>query len=269
MSTKNRVKFTVAGVHPLLYHIRDHLIRRGLALVPWTDNPDFALVGAETDNHLAANLLNLAEVFRACEGTPVLLLSTGAVYSDRAADGAIITPSQPMKETWGLRVNSARASFALAAESLFLDREDPTLVLRLFNVFGPSISEGVIPTFLAYAKRGEELPLYGSEYQTRAFLFEQDLYDCIDLLVPKFLEGMKGVYNLGGSAHITLKRVADTVWGLVGKGPLLLVDRVKTNKEQHWWKYPNCGKLMRELSWSPKVTVRKGIWQLCNDSRDS
>ena len=76
MSLKGRTKFTIAGNHPLLGLVRNHFISRGLALVPWDEDPDFCLIGAEISGEVNPPLAQLELQKMQVEDKTVLLLSS-------------------------------------------------------------------------------------------------------------------------------------------------------------------------------------------------
>lgn len=254
MSTKGRTKFTVGGNHPLLPLLRDRLIQKGYALIPWTDKPDFVLFGVPTTfesfESSMDQLCSLAQVITQAE-LPVLLLSDGTEC-----------PSTPLKPRTG------RFLLARTAEYLFT-RETRTMVLRPFNVYGEDIRYGVIHTFIEHARRKEPLPVNGNAYQLRAFLHQDDFYEAFDKLLYKFIRGARGIYDVGsGLKHnISIKRLADSIWQLTWPHDMVTVQVDEhilytgvDGGQQH--KVASIQKLVNFINWKPKVSLRTGLWQL-------
>ena len=267
-----RTKFTVVGAHPLLYLIRDHLILAGYQLVSEDEEADFCIFGAgflERDPALSLVQLSSLEYYR---DIPTLILSTGDVYCDRDSD-LLVSEDKPMAEDRAsvipssLDPNAPKMLFPLLVENLFLHNKSHVLILRIFDVYGPEIASGLISEFIRQAKNREELCVDAPGYQTRSFLHTEDFFSCIDKVIPKMLKGARGIYNLGASEEISLKRLADSVWQLtneaVGGTPIRLVPAMT---RQIWWKQPDITRIKALVNWKPKLTLRKGLWRVINDS---
>lgn len=272
MSTKGRVSFTVAGAHPLLYLVRDRLIQQGFALIPWDDecSPDFCLVGAESD---ALLISKLEAIHSAVEDTNVVLLSSSAVYSDKDPHTHIVGFPTPMREgdhvPMDIGRSSIRAMNACVAEHLMLSRTmSRTLVIRPFNVYGPSIQQGVVHEFITAAQRKEELPMVGPGYQVRCFIHEYDFFYCFNKLFAAFLNNkgvFSGVYNIGNPESISLNHLAKSVWNLVlnNEEDPIIMER-DCYRIQNTWKLPSIDKVKKAVKWKPRISIRKGIWMVAN-----
>ena len=126
----------------------------------------------ETNLHETEILLKAAAV----SGTPVLLASTSEVYgkSEKAEfneeDDLLIGP--PTRIRWGYACSKLMDEFMAMAYAQ--ERGLPIVVARLFNTVGPRQTGRygmVLPRFIAAAKRGEPLRVYGDGLQTRCFCF--------------------------------------------------------------------------------------------------
>lgn len=120
----------------------------------------------------ASGTVNVLESARRAGNLHVLVASSSSVY------GA--TPTLPKHEGLATRPISPYAASKLAAEAYALawqhSFELPTLVFRLFNVFGPLQSAGhayaaVVPTFIDAALAGRALPVQGDGSQSRDFTY--------------------------------------------------------------------------------------------------
>lgn len=252
MSTKNRVKFTVAGFHPLLTLIRDRLIAQGFALIPWDERPDFVLFGAKLDaeDNFIARMGELTAVAAAIAHSelPVFLLSD----------------SEPCPES-PLRVNNDRFLIARTAEYLFT-QNTRTMVVRPYNVYGEDIKSGVVHAFVEAARRGQRLPVIGHMYQKRMFLYQEDFYTALDKLLLKFLKGARGVYDVAGTSPISIKRLADTVYQLTPAGEVVSfslegADHIEQlpGDEGANEKFPDSERTKAFINWKPKTSLRQGL----------
>ncbi len=275
MSTKGRIKFTVAGFHPLLYILRDRLIHQGFALVPWTDTPDFVLFGAELEKaedyekglswiKEAAQIIHMK--------LPVFLLSSSEVYSDRDRTTEL-AKKVPMAEhhvgvvTSPLEPAAGKALFALMAEWIFT-RQTRTMVLRPFNLYGPDFKFGVVHEWLGAARRGEALVVHGSGYQTRTYLYQDDFYAAFDKLLKRFVKGARGIYNVGHDQEISLKRLADSIWQLThGPDVVMLSAKVKPTSYHAQWKLPDLTRVKAFAGWKPRTSLRSGLFLMVDPHR--
>src|ERR1041385_533459 len=205
---KDRIKFCVAGKHPLLYLSRDALIFSGYELIQADGSEDFILLGAEI--HSSADWLSLQVELAglANSNKPILLLSSSSVYSDRSHELALLSPS-PMDEAQGHVVTSPldpgafRALAALSAEHQITQRtQGRTVILRTFNVYGPNITQGVIPSFIKSIQNNLPLFVHIPGIQTRTFLHEEDFLICFKVMVSKLLSGARGIFNLGSDEQV-------------------------------------------------------------------
>jgi len=253
MGFKGRVKFVVAGTHPLLLLARDRLIHTGYALVPWTERPDFCLFGGvlPQDAEPAAAFAALAQQAQVIYGAdiPVLLLSQ---------DIGLHMP--PIFAGTGAQV------YTSMAEYLFV-QNTRTLVLRVFNVYGRDIKWGVVDTFIKKAARGEALPVYNSGYQTRTFLYQDDFLVCLDLCVQRFVDpsnpNCAGIYDVGHPDEHSIKRLADSVWQLThGSDVVTLTEKISAPWDIVGAKTPDCTHLQSLVQWKPKISLRQGLWLL-------
>lgn len=278
MSTKGRTKFTVSGIHPLLYILRDRLIHQGFALVPWDGEelPDFVLFGAELEKpgQLDSALLALTGWSPVIEAhqIPVFLLSSSDVYGDRTRDMEPAT-KVAMAEHHACMVSSTlepavgSIAFSLLSEWM-LTRQTRTMVLRTFNVYGPDIQFGVIHEWLMAARRGEALNIYGNGYQTRTYLHQDDFYTCFDKLIKRFLKGARGIYNVGHDQEISLKRLADSIWQLTrGTEVVMLSEQTCQDRYSAQWKLPDLTRIKAFAGWKPRTSLRTGLFLMVDPHR--
>lgn len=277
MGTKGRIKFTVAGFHPLLYILRNRLIHQGFALVPWTEEPDFVLFGAELEDHkdwnTAFNAMNQLAPLIIKTQLPVFLLSSSDVYSDRTRTNEL-AKKVPMSEhhasviTSSLEDEAGRGLFALLAEWTFA-RKTRTMVLRPFNLYGPDFGFGVIHEWLATARRSEPLMIHGSGYQTRTFLYQDDFYACFDKLIKRFCKGARGIYNVGHDQEISLTRLSESIWQLThGPDVVMVPSHTTTARYRVQWKLPDLTRIKAFAGWKPRTSLRNGLWLMVGEKRD-
>src|SRR5215470_13121643 len=100
----------------------------------------------------------------------VIFASSSTVYGERVP--------YLLHEELAPHPSSAEGAQKMAAEGyarLFAERDGlPATIVRLFNVFGPERSIGVVARLVAAARQGEPMLLYGDGSQTRDFLHVDD-----------------------------------------------------------------------------------------------
>ncbi len=138
----------------------------------------------------ATGTINVLEAARGSGNPHVIVASSSSVY------GA--NPALPKKEDMATLPVSPYAASKLAAESYALSYERsfnlPVLAFRFFNVFGPlqpadHAYAAVVPSFVAWALRGEPLQIHGDGLQTRDFTYvgnvAEVLAECVRLRITK------------------------------------------------------------------------------------
>lgn len=260
-----RIKFSVAGVHPLLYHVRDFYIQTMLfALVPWEDNPDFALIGAEIPKDTQVPLDQLAKQQAAIKDIPVILLSSDTVYGESRDKTQSHFPGDPLRYGYVVTPRTNQAIYSYVAEHLYRENASKLLTLRTFSVYGPDIKFGVVHNFVQAAKKQEPLPVYAPGYQIRSFLHQDDFYPTIQNLTNVFintnlLDNM--CLNVGSSERVTIKRLADSIWQLT-HGSTVDVKYQHVSKYSPIVNVPNITQTVEASGVRPGISLRKGLWRL-------
>jgi CDP-paratose 2-epimerase len=143
----------------------------------------------------------------------------------------------------------------------------PTIVLRQSCIYGPRQwgveDQGWVAWMMIAAVTGRKLTIYGDGKQVRDLLFVDDLLDAYDLSVTK-IEKVRGqVFNLGGGPENVI-----SIW--VEFGPMLeklLGSKIPVARGD--WRpgdqkvfIADIRKAGRELGWTPKIGVEKGVQRL-------
>jgi len=103
----------------------------------------------------------------------------------------------------------------------------PVVIARLFNTVGPRQTGRygmVLPRFIAAAKRGEPLQVFGDGKQTRCFCYVQDTVEAL-VRLQNCPEARGEVFNIGSSEEISIRALAELVVQTVGSvSPIEFVD---------------------------------------------
>ena len=165
----------------------------------------------ETNLHETELLLHAAAVNR----VPFLLTSTSEVYgkSQQPAfneeDDLLIGP--PHQARWGYACSKLVDEFLALAYAK--EQGLPVTIARLFNTVGPRQTGRygmVLPRFIAAAKQGKPLKVYGDGLQTRCFCYVADTVEAlIRLLNCPAARG--NIFNVGSTEEISIRELATLV----------------------------------------------------------
>jgi UDP-glucose 4-epimerase len=165
----------------------------------------------ETNLHETEVLLAAATPQR----VPVLLASTSEVYGKSAKpafgeeDDLLIGP--PHQVRWGYACSKLIDEFLALAYAK--EKELPVVIVRLFNTVGPRQTGRygmVLPRFIAAAKAGRALQVYGDGLQTRCFCWVEDTVEALIRL--QACERARGeVFNVGSTEELSMLDLAREV----------------------------------------------------------
>jgi UDP-glucose 4-epimerase len=170
----------------------------------------------ETNLHETEVLLEAA----AGQGAPVLLASTSEVYgkSQKEAfgeeDDLLIGP--PHQSRWSYACSKLMDEFLALAYAK--ERALPVIITRLFNTVGPRQTGQygmVLPRFIAAARSGQPLRVYGDGQQTRCFCYVRDTVEALVRL--QACAAARGqVFNVGSTEEISMRDLAGKVIETLG-----------------------------------------------------
>ena len=165
----------------------------------------------ETNLHETEVLLKAAAPFR----VPFLLTSTSEVYgkSQKPAfneeDDLLIGP--PHQARWSYACSKLMDEFLALAYAT--QKGMPVVIARLFNTVGPRQTGRygmVLPRFIAAAKAGQPLRVFGDGQQTRCFCYVTDTVEALlRLLAAPAAKGQ--VFNIGGTEEVSIWQLAGLV----------------------------------------------------------
>ncbi len=142
-------------------------------------------------------------------------------------------------------------------------------VFRTSNVYGPHVKKtfagyNLVNYFIDLAKAGKEITIFGNGNQQRDYIYIDDLMDAFTSAIIN-VKSIGQIYNLGSGKGISLKEMAQTIIGSVGKGKLKFINWPKKYQEVETGNYiTNIRKINKELCFSPKVKFEDGIKMTIN-----
>lgn len=170
----------------------------------------------ETNLHETEVLLEAAAPHR----VPLLMASTSEVYgkSDKAAfredDDLLIGP--PQHSRWSYACSKLMDEFLALAYAQ--ERGLPVVIVRLFNTVGPRQTGRygmVLPRFIAAARQGQPLRVFGDGQQSRCFCYVLDTVEALVRLQNS--PAARGeVFNIGSTEEITILELANRVIATLG-----------------------------------------------------
>ena len=198
---------------------------------------------------------------------PALLTSSSEVYgkSEKTqfseSDDLLIGP--PGQSRWGYACSKLVDEFL----ALAYGREQglPVVVVRLFNTVGPRQTGRygmVLPRFIAAAKCGEPLRVFGDGLQSRCFCHVADTVEALMRL--QNCDAARGeIFNIGGAEEITIHDLAARVIETLGsKSKIELVPYAQAYApgfDDMRRRKPNVEKLARATGFRPATPLREII----------
>jgi UDP-glucose 4-epimerase len=146
---------------------------------------------------------------------PLLLTSTSEVYGKSAKvefseeDDLLIGP--PHLHRWSYACSKLMDEFLALAYGK--ERSLPVVIARLFNTVGPRQSGEhgmVLPRFIAAAKAGKPVRVFGDGSQTRCFCHVSDVVESLVRLM-NCPAAVGEVFNVGNPEEVTISDLAEAV----------------------------------------------------------
>jgi UDP-glucose 4-epimerase len=188
------------------------------------------------------------------------------VYTSSAevyGDGKII----PVAEDHPLESNTPYGAAKLSGE-LYLGvyRRTyglPSVVLRLFNTYGPrehfeGLYGEVIPRFVVRAMNGLSPMIFGNGEQTRSFLEVSDTVRAI-ILASECDEAIGETFNIGGEEEITINNLAKMILELLGEQGRITPEHAAPRPGEILRHSADMTKARTVLGFKPKFDLRDGI----------
>ena len=153
-------------------------------------------------------------------GVPVLLTSTSEVYGKSQEevfsedDDLLIGP--PVLARWSYACSKLMDEFLAMAHAR--ERGLSVIIARLFNTVGPRQTGRygmVLPRFIAAARSGEPLRVYGDGRQTRCFCYVGDTVEAL-IRLQASSKACGQVFNVGSDEEVSIQGLAELVVAVLG-----------------------------------------------------
>lgn len=278
LSTGSRSNLRAVARHPQLRFIRSKISEcRELPKLAARAESIYhlaAAVGVELvvkqPIHVCATNLRETEVLleaAAPHRVPVLLTSTSEVYGKSAKhefseeDDLLIGP--PTHARWSYACSKLMDEFLALAYAQ--ERGLPVVIARLFNTVGPRQTGRygmVLPRFIAAAKAGQPLRVYGDGRQTRCFCCVSDTVEAL-VRLQHCAKARGQVFNIGGTQEISMRDLARRVIASVGSASRIqfvpYAQAYAPGFEDMRRRKPRVTKLARFTGFRPRTPLREII----------
>jgi UDP-glucose 4-epimerase len=173
--------------------------------------------------------------------------------------------------------NKGRWSYACSkmideflALAYWKEKRVPTVVVRLFNTVGPRQTGQygmVVPRFIAQARAGEPITVYGDGSQRRCFTWVGDVVQAL-IELSDHPEAVGEVFNLGNTEEITILELAERAKAVTGsRSKIVFVPYERAYAagfEDMPRRVPSIEKVRRLIGFRPSLGL-DGILKLVND----
>lgn len=197
-----------------------------------------------------------------------LHVSTDEVYGSLGDSGSF-TEETPYAPNSPYAASKASADHLVRAWHKTFDL--PVVISNCSNNYGPfQFPEKLIPLMIMKALSGQKLPVYGKGLNVRDWLYVEDHAEALYQIFSRGRLGEK--YNVGGAAEYRNIDLVNELCALLDetsenaakqsyKNQITYV----TDRPGHDERYAmNFSKLNKELGWSPKMTLPRGLRKTVN-----
>jgi len=198
---------------------------------------------------------------------PVLLTSTSEVYGKSQKetfsedDDLLIGPPTHMR--WSYACSKLMDEFL--AMGYARERGLPVIIARLFNTVGPRQTGRygmVLPRFIAAAKSGQPLRVFGDGKQRRCFCHVADTVEAL-IRLQNCRAALGKVFNVGGMVEVSIAELARLVVQTLGSNsPVELVPYEQAyiwGFEDMYRRRPDTKRLFAATGFQPSTSLTKMI----------
>ncbi|MEJ5292128.1 MAG: GDP-mannose 4,6-dehydratase [Candidatus Methanosuratincola sp.] len=207
---------------------------------------------------LEANIIGTHNVLRAAKecGAKVVFASSSVVYG--------IPRRTPTPESEPLIPHSFYGASKAAAEDYCRLYSElfgvPTVILRLFNIYGPRTNKGLMfDLYRKLLRDPRRLEILGSGEQKKDYLYIDDAVEAF-ITAPERSRCLGDAYNIGLGESYTVFQIANMIFDALGLEGVELKPRGGTS-----WPgdveltEPDVSKAEIELGWKARVGIIEGI----------
>lgn len=215
-------------------------------------HPDFGKTGDHLYNSHFLGLINLIKILSKKRIKKFIQLGSSAEYGNAKApqrEEHICKPNTP----YGL----AKYSCTNLLINFFKINKFPTVILRLFLVYGPNQEKNrILPQIINSAIKNKKFPVTKGE-QYCDFCYIDDVIKAIfKTLKSKKVNGK--IINIGSGKPLKIKKIIKIVCKIIGSGKPQF-GKIKYKKGTNMKLFPKIEKAKKIIQWTPKTKFLKGL----------
>jgi len=141
-------------------------------------------------------------------------------------------------------------------------KELESVIVRLFNVYGPRLSGRAVSNFIAKAVKGDDIVIHGDGSQTRSFTYIDDVIEGFYSLVTS-KNAYNNAYNIGNPVETSIKSLAEAV---VKAAPNDVALSYMEHEEYYGASYedinrrvPDITRITDTVGWKPTTSLEDGV----------
>lgn len=138
----------------------------------------------------------------------------------------------------------------------------PISIVRPFSVYGPGLRKQIFwDVFEKYKNGGKEIELSGTGYESRDFIYIDDLSICIDLVLQHAAMEAE-VYNTASGTETTIADVVTTLFSFIDTSVSIIFNKETRQGDPLNW----CADTSRicRLGFKPSVPTERGLEKTAN-----
>ncbi len=195
---------------------------------------------------------NLLEEARRNKVKRFIHISTDEVYGSIGhgffSEDMRLTPGNPYSAS-----KAAADMFAISYQNTF---GLPISILRCENNYGAyQGKEKAIPTWIAMALKGKQLPLYGDGRHKRMWLRVEDFCSAINAVLE---HGKNEIYNVGSGQESENIQIVEQILGVLKK-PKDLITFLPNARPGHDRRYAVDTSKIKALGWKPRYNLEESL----------
>jgi len=200
-------------------------------------------------------------VLSCAKSTKFIYASTSTVYG---------IASRPTPETHWLKpisfYGASKAAGELYCHAFFSTFGTPTVMLRLYNVYGPGNAKGVMYDFIRKLERDrEKLEILGTGLQEKDYVYIDDAINAFLIAHERGASGEE--YNVGSGKAVTVNEIATLLLEMMNLDPQVYYTGGKSWQGDVESTLADISKI-RSLGWNPVTELKTGMgglleWMEC------
>jgi UDP-glucose 4-epimerase len=222
-----------------------------------SSNPASSRLDARSE--IQDNLLGTLDLLKTLKQSPetrlIFASSGGAVYGNPKSSPIVESHSTDPVSPYGVSKLAIEKFLHIARLEGGLDYR----ILRLSNPYGPAQlntkGQGLIPTVIEAALRGQSLPVWGDGSNTRDYIYIDDVVEAFVKAID--YKGDIRIFNVGSGVGASVLEIVAAVTNLTGKD--LDMDFLPARESDPPSNVLDVTLAKSELGWGTRTTLREGL----------